>query len=128
MRFPVAVCGTAILTVLAGCDGQRTLVAPPPVEWTAHLSLGGFQMVSTADGKLAVCGYRQTEKNRAVPAIALVDGDGREVWSRAYDDVGVQTFGWIDATWDGGFVAVGSTGQWALNESDIGVARLDAKG
>lgn len=89
---------------------------------------GGYSVQGTADGGFLVGGYTNSFSADRDGWLMKLDAGGKIEWQRAYGGPGLDLIRALAPTYDGNFVALGSTTSFGAGGVDIWVLKLDAKG
>lgn len=102
------------------------------VEWREFygaIGLGVDELIRTADGGYALVGSGGEEGETDLDlALVRVDSEGREEWSRRYDNGGVEVGRSLVEAANGGFVLAGSTTPEGYDEENAWLVRTDTEG
>lgn len=101
------------------------------IAWTKFYgdSLNNYalSMNQTKDGKLIICGETEVSVFDKDAFVAKIDTDGTLLWYKQFGNFQNQTFRYVEATSDGGYIACGSTTDNS-NVNDIYYLKLDSLG
>ncbi|MBI4606456.1 MAG: hypothetical protein HY721_31205 [Planctomycetes bacterium] len=125
--WPILLLACALLVACVPMDGARR--DPPPVAWRKALDIDATAMAPASGAGYWVAGRRRLEASEAGPLVLLrLDPACEVLWRQDYElEPGTWTDG-LRATEDGGCALTGGTGEWASNDADVFVLRIDALG